>query len=77
MGGGGGGRGGMGGVPTDAFHWVPHPLKNEALEKNPEKLDSVINTCVSIIKEYWKKMAEIPQEHDFKGNQFVRKYYIT
>ena len=26
---------------------------------------SVINTCVSIIKQHWKKMAEIPQEHDF------------
>ena len=47
------------------------PLKSEApfLEmiprKNPKKLETVINTCVSIIKQHWKKMAEIPQESDF------------
>ena len=45
------------------------------------------NTCVSIMKQHWKKMVEIPQEHDFltwgiqtfvrKVKQSVRKYYIT
>ena len=57
------------------------------LGKNLEKSETVIDTCVSIIKQHWKKMVEIPQEHDFltwsiqnfvrKGKQFVRKYYIT
>ena len=58
------------------------PLKGEAPfqvmipRKNPEKLESVINTCISIIKQHWEKMAEIPQEHNFLtwGIQtFVRK----
>ena len=55
--------------------------------KNHEKLETVINTCISIIKQHWKKMAEIPQEHDFltwsiqtfvrRVKQFVTKHYIT
>ena len=54
--------------------------------KNPKKW-KLINTCVSLIKQHWKKMAEVPQKHDFftrniqnfvrKVKQFVRKYYIT
>ena len=24
-----------------------------------------MNTCISIIKQHWKKIAEIQQEHDF------------
>ena len=28
-------------------------------------MESAINTCVSIIKQHWKKMAEVPQERDF------------
>ena len=46
-----------------------------------------LNTCVSLIKQYWKKMIEIPQKRDFltwniqnfvrKVKQFVRKSYIT
>ena len=58
------------------------PRKN-----NPKKSETVINTCVSLIKQHWKKMAEIPQKHDFltwsiqnfirKVKQFVREYYIT
>ena len=57
------------------------------LEKNPEKLETVINTCVSLIKQHWKKMAEIPHKRDFhtwsiqnfiiKVRRSVRKYYIT
>ena len=53
-------------------------------EQNPEKSGTVINTCVSIIKQHWKKMAKIPQEHDFltwgiqtfvrQKKQFVTKY---
>ena len=55
--------------------------------KSQKKSVIVINTCVSIVKQNWKKMAEIPQEHDIltwgiqaferKVKQFVRKYYIT
>ena len=73
---------------------TPHPLlKSEALfqemipRKKPEKLETVINTCVSIINHHQKKNVKIPQEHDFlrwsiqtfvrKVKQFVRKYYIT
>ena len=69
-------------------HWKVKPASRKwFLEKTPEKSETVINICVSIIKQYWKKMAEIPQEHDFltwgiqtlvrKVKQFVRKYYIT
>ena len=56
-------------------------------KKKLKKLETVINTCVSIIKQQWKKMAEIPQECDFinwsiqnfvrKVKQFVKKYYIA
>ena len=71
---------------------TPSPFKNELpssrkwfLEKN-KKLKTVINTCVSLVKQHWKKMAEIPQKQDFltwsiqnfirKVKLFVRKYYI-
>ena len=39
-------------------------------------MEIVINTCVSLIKQHWKKMAEIPQKHDFLTGiieNFVRK----
>ena len=60
------------------------PIFQEMIpRKTPEKSETLINTCVSIIKQPWKKMAEIPQEHDFliwgiqtfvrKVKQFVRK----
>ena len=71
----------------------PSPLKSEAPSqemiprKDSEKQETVINTCLSIIKQHWRKKAEIPQEHDFltwgiqtfvrKVKQFVRKYYVT
>ena len=45
-------------------------------KKNSEKLETVINTCVSLIKQHWKKMAEIPQKRDFLTwsiQNFVRK----
>ena len=63
------------------------PSRKWFLEKNPEKLETVTNTCVSLIKQHWKKMAEILQKRDFlswniqnlirKVKQFVSKYYIT
>ena len=66
---------------------VKPPYRKWFLEKKPKKSETVINTCVSIIKQHWKKMAEIPQECNFftwsiqnfvrKVKQFVRKYYIT
>ena len=70
-------------IKTDAPYGAHPPLKNEA----PRIWKTVINTCVSIIKQHWEKMAEIPQEHGFltwgiqtfvgKVKQFVRKHYIT
>ena len=58
----------------------PPPLKSEAPfqemtpRKKTEKSKTVINICVSIIKQHWKKMAEIPQEHDFlKYTKFSKK----
>ena len=49
----------------------PTPLKREAPfqemipKKKLEKLETVMNNCASIIKQHWKKMAEIPQECNF------------
>ena len=49
----------------------PLPLKSEApfqiwfLEKILKKSKIVINTCLSVIKQHWRKMAEIPKESDF------------
>ena len=61
--------------------WTPLP-GNDCQKKNPEKLETIINTCASIIKQHWKKVAEILQERDFftcsiqnlvrKVKQFVR-----
>ena len=55
-------------------------------EKKKPKSETVINTCVSLIKQHWQKMAEIAYKRDFlnwsiqnfviKVKQFVRKYYI-
>ena len=68
---------------------VPYPLKNEAhplkskapfqdmiLRKKQKKLETVINTCASLIKQHWKKMSEIPQKRDFLTwgiQNFIRK----
>ena len=50
---------------------IPPPLKNEAphlksrapfQKKKQNKSETVINTCASLIKQHWKKMAEIPQK---------------
>ena len=55
--------------------------------KQSQKSKTVINTCVSLIKQELKKMTEIPEKHDSltwkiqsfvrKEKQFVRKFYIT
>ena len=52
--------------------------------KKSKKSETVVNTWVSLKKQHLKKMAEIPQKHDFltwsiqnfarKVKQFVRKY---
>ena len=45
-------------------------------KKTPEKSETVINTCLSIIKQHWKKVEEIPQKHDFLTwsiQDFVKK----
>ena len=76
--------------PPPSEKQPPPPLKNEApfLEmiprKNLKKSETVINNCISIIKQNWKKMGEIPNECDFitwsnqnfvqKVKQFVKKY---
>ena len=68
-------------------HWkVKRPSRKLFLEQNPDnqKIGKLINTCVSLIKQHWKKMTEIPQKYDFlnwsiqnfarKVKQFVRKF---
>ena len=55
------------------FHEMIH-------RKNPWKLETVIKTCFSVIKQHWKKMEQSPQSmQNFvrKMKQFVKKYYIT
>ena len=63
------------------------PFQEIIPRKKPWKMRNCHYTCTSIIKQHWKKMAEIPQAHDFltwsiqnfvrKEKQLVRKYYIT
>ena len=63
------------------------PFQEIIPRKKPWKMRNCHYTCTSIIKQHWKKMAEIPQAHDFltwsiqnfvrKVKQLVRKYYIT
>ena len=80
------------GRPSPTLNEAP-PLKNKAHfqkmipGKKTQKSETVINTCVSLIKQHWEKMTEVPQKRDFltwsiqnfvrKVKQFVRKYYIT
>ena len=55
--------------------------------KTTQKFKTVINTCVSPIKQCWQKMTEIPQKQDRKSwsiqnfvrkmKRFIRKYYVT
>ena len=63
------------------------PFQEVISWKETKSLETVINTCVSLIKQHLDKMAGIPQKRDFptstiqifvrKVKQFVRKYYIT
>ena len=74
-------------IKTDVYHGAPS-LKNLASPqlKNEAPFQE-LNTCVSLIKQHWKKLAEIPQKRHFltwsiqiffkKVEQFFRKYYIT
>ena len=82
------------GFPGEGIFWMKTlpPLKHKApsrkwfLERNQKNL-KLSNTCVSLIKQHWKMMIEIPQKHDFltwsirnfvrKVKQFVAKYYFT
>ena len=58
---------------------TPHPPTYDFFKKP-------IKTYAPSIKQHWKKIAEIPEKHDFltwsiqnfvrKVKQFVRKYYI-
>ena len=62
------------------------PFQQMIPRNKPTKSETIVNTCVSLIKQHWKKMAEIPQKRDFltcsiqnfvrKVKQLVRKYYI-
>ena len=75
-------------LKNEAPHWkVKHPSRKLIIEKKTQKkLETVIITCVSLMKQHWRKMAEIPQKCDFltwsiqnfvrKVKQFVRKYCI-
>ena len=73
----------MGGHLEGGAGVSPHPM----IFLNPQKSETVINTCVLLIKQDWKRMTEIPQKRDFltwsiqnfirKVKQFVTKYYIT
>ena len=55
-------------------------------KKKTPRLETVINTCGSIIKQHWKKMTQVQQECDFlflriqhfvrKVKHFVRKSYM-
>ena len=61
----------------------PSEKKNEKLQK----LETAINICVSLIKQHWKEIVEIPQKCDFltwsiqnfvrKVKQFARRCDIT
>ena len=51
---------------------TPPPLKNEvpfqkmiSRKKYPKNWKLPFNTYVSLIKQHWKKLAEIPQKRDF------------
>ena len=67
--------------PISCDFFDPH---QNLCRKSSEKLETVINTCVSLIKQHWKKVVEIPQKRDFlscsilnfvrKVKQFARKY---
>ena len=77
--------GGWGGELKNYFNRVSQEMIPR--KKKTKKSETVINTCISVIKQHWKKMAEIPEECDFltwciqnfvkKVKQFVGKYYIT
>ena len=55
-------------IKADISHGAP-PLKNEALQ-----LKTKPSTCVSLIKQHWKKMAEIPQKFlTWSIQNFIRK----
>ena len=49
-------------------HGAPSYLKVSPLPRycsSKKKIETVIITCVSLIKQHWKKMAEIQQKCDF------------
>ena len=43
------------------------PFQEMILRRKQKKLETVIDTCVSLIKQHWKKMAEIAQICDFQN----------
>ena len=70
--------GGMGGRPQHPMIFFENPsikikidapkgcpLPTYKWRKKRERLETAINTCVSLIKQHWKKMAEIPQKCGF------------
>ena len=88
-------------IKADAPHGASPSFKDEAPsleskapfqemipgEKKTRKNPKLINTCVSLIKRYGKKMAEIPKKCNFltwsvqnfvrKVKYYVRKYCIS
>ena len=64
----------MGGCLHPMIFLDPHSpsLKNKtpflemiSRKKKQIKLETAINTCVSLKKQQWEKMAEIPKKRDF------------
>ena len=44
---------------------LPHAEVKPPFEEMIPGKKTVTNTCISLIKQHWKKVAEIPQKHDF------------
>ena len=72
---------------TTPPHWKVKPLSRQWFLEKTLKNRKLINTCVWLIKQHWKKMAKFHKKHNFltwsihnyvrKVKQFVRKCYIT
>ena len=44
--------------------------------KKTKKFGTVINTCVSLIKQDWKKMVEVPQKHDLISRRKILDFIL-
>ena len=55
----------------------PSQLKNNTwfIEIESEKVETTINICVSLIKQHWKKVAEIPKICDDFLTWNIQKFH--